>query len=57
MTTIAVEAHDLVKTYGDTWGRRPMQALAGVSLRVERGAIFGLLGQNGAGKSTLVKIL
>ncbi len=57
MTTIAVEAHDLVKTYGDTWGRRPMQALAGVSLRVERGTIFGLLGQNGAGKSTLVKIL
>lgn len=55
--TTAVEAHDLVKTYADTWGRRPTQALTGVSLEVERGVIFGLLGQNGAGKTTLVKIL
>jgi ABC-2 type transport system ATP-binding protein len=32
-------------------------ALAGVTLQVPRGSIFGFLGPNGAGKSTLVKIL
>jgi ABC-2 type transport system ATP-binding protein len=42
---------DLIKQYGR------IEALKGVSLTVESGEIFGLLGQNGAGKTTLVKIL
>lgn len=33
------------------------QALGGVSLCVEAGTVFSLLGQNGAGKTTLIKIL
>jgi len=33
------------------------QVLKGVSLRVEKGSIVGLLGGNGAGKSTLMKIV
>jgi ABC-2 type transport system ATP-binding protein len=46
-----IEVFDLVKRYG------AKEALAGVSLAVPPGEIFGLLGQNGAGKTTLVKIL
>jgi ABC-2 type transport system ATP-binding protein len=38
------------------FGRGRQQALKGVSFRVERGEIFGLLGQNGAGKTTFIKI-
>jgi len=41
----------LVKHYGR------IRALGGVSLAVQPGEIFGLLGQNGAGKTTLVKVL
>jgi ABC-2 type transport system ATP-binding protein len=46
-----IETKDLRKNY------RQVRALKGVSLRVEKGEIYGLLGQNGAGKTTLVKIL
>src|SRR5262249_9467598 len=46
-----IQTDHLVKRYG------AIQALRGVSLGVEAGEIFGLLGQNGAGKTTLIKIL
>ena len=46
-----IQTKNLVKHYGR------IEALRGVSLTVQRGEIFGLLGQNGAGKTTLIKIL
>lgn len=46
-----IETRDLRKSYGR------VEALKGVSIRVEPGEIYGLLGQNGAGKTTLIKIL
>jgi ABC-2 type transport system ATP-binding protein len=49
--TTAIEAHGLVKRYGD------VTALDGVDLRVEEGTVLGLLGPNGAGKTTTVRIL
>lgn len=47
----AIEATDVSKAYGD------VQALDGLSLSVDPGATFGLLGTNGAGKSTLFRLL
>ncbi len=56
--SFAIETRELCKTYRDGWfGRRRVPALAGVSLSVSRGEIFGLLGPNGAGKTTLIKVL
>ena len=55
---LAVEAHDLRKTFTSGWRRqRRTEALRGASLEVPRGAIYGLLGPNGAGKTTLLSIL
>jgi ABC-2 type transport system ATP-binding protein len=47
----AIETVELVKRYGRT------TALAGLSMRVERGEVFGFLGPNGAGKTTAIKLL
>lgn len=46
-----IDIKHLAKQYGK------IEALKGVNLTVEKGEIFGLLGQNGAGKTTMVKIL
>lgn len=46
-----IEVESLVKSYGE------LKALGGVSVRVEPGETYGLLGHNGAGKSTFAKIL
>lgn len=46
-----LETKELRKRYGK------IEALAGVTVDVKEGEIYGLLGQNGAGKTTLVKIM
>ena len=51
MTSAPVEAHDLVRSFGD------VQAVQGVDLTVAEGEVFGFLGPNGAGKSTIVRML
>src|SRR5438094_4264292 len=49
MNVIAI--HNLAKRF------KRIEALKGVTLSVDAGQIYGLLGQNGAGKTTMLKIL
>ena len=48
---IAIEIKQLTKRYKD------VTAVDGLSLRVEEGELFSLLGVNGAGKTTTIKML
>ena len=48
---MSITVSQLTKQYG------PVTALDGVSLTLEDGKIYGLLGRNGAGKSTLMKLM
>src|SRR5690242_11510856 len=49
--TPAIKTVELSKKFGST------VALAGLSMTVPRGEVFGFLGPNGAGKTTAVKVL
>lgn len=46
-----VEVKNLFKSFGD------VHVLNGISITVEKGSVFALLGSNGAGKTTTIKIL
>ena len=50
-TDYMIETHDLRRSF------KTKEAVAGISFRAARGAIFGLLGPNGAGKTTTLRIL
>lgn len=50
-----IEAANLVKTY--LMGKNEVHALAGVSLKIQKGEILSIMGPSGSGKSTLMNIL
>ncbi|MBO9571084.1 MAG: ATP-binding cassette domain-containing protein, partial [Chitinophagaceae bacterium] len=51
MADTIISIKNLVKNYGN------FEAVKDISFDVQRGEIFGLLGQNGAGKSTTLEII
>jgi ABC-2 type transport system ATP-binding protein len=53
----AIETNSLSKIYSTSFGKKKVNALSEVSLKIPPGTIFGLLGPNGAGKTTFVKLL
>ena len=51
MSSVILEAHDLTKEYRHT------VALDHIDLKIDKGKIYGFIGQNGAGKTTLMRML
>ncbi|MGO5116089.1 methionine ABC transporter ATP-binding protein [Candidatus Avoscillospira sp. LCP25S3_F1] len=50
-----IQIRDLTKTFGQ--GAGAVHALEHISLNIEKGEIFGIIGLSGAGKSTLVRCM
>ncbi len=48
---IILETNNLCKKYGE------LKALDNINMHINRGEIYGLIGQNGAGKTTLIRII
>ncbi len=46
-----IETESLLKVYGD------LAAVKGVSVKVRKGDIYGVIGKNGAGKTSLLKLI
>ncbi len=61
MTEVILEARNVYKTFQISAGafrpKRPLHAVNGVSLKVYRGEVLGLVGESGCGKTTLAKML
>ncbi|MFU2192848.1 ATP-binding cassette domain-containing protein [Methanobacterium sp. MZD130B] len=51
MDEVLIDLKEIHRFYGD------FEALKGISLKVEKGQIFGYLGPNGSGKTTTIKLI
>jgi peptide/nickel transport system ATP-binding protein len=54
---VVVVASDLSIDYPAGHGRGRFTAVRGVTFRIARGELFGIVGENGAGKSTLARMI
>ena len=52
----AIELHNVVKVFTEE-GSEPVTAVDHLSLSVERGEVFSLVGPDGAGKTTVIRMM
>ena len=61
MSDVMIQAKDVTKTFmisaGFFKGKRPLHAVNGVDLTVNRGDVVALVGESGCGKTTLAKMI
>lgn len=57
MATELIRVEELKKSFRLGLRRKQVNAVQGISFRVQEGDIFGFLGPNGAGKTTTIKML
>ncbi len=50
-----IDIRDIVKTY--RLGEVSVQALRGVTLRIDRGELMSIMGPSGSGKTTLMNVI
>jgi ABC-2 type transport system ATP-binding protein len=52
-----IQTEGLTKVYKDFWGRPKHKGLDNLSITINPGEVFGLIGPNGSGKTTTFKLL
>lgn len=56
MSACLLEARDVTRLFSSA-GKKPLQAVSGVSLKIFEGETLGVVGESGCGKSTLGKLM
>ncbi len=61
MTKTVIDVRDARQTFmisaGAFRGKRPLHAVNGVSITIDRGEVLGIVGESGCGKTTLAKMI